>query len=63
MHELATVAEERFDDQMFARERQRLMQRWNYRLPNKEALYYLDTLRAVLPERLIMPEMGVSRSL
>jgi asparagine synthase (glutamine-hydrolysing) len=63
MHELATVAEERFDDQTFARERQRLMQRWNYRLPNKEALYYLDTLRAVLPERLIMPEMGVSRSL
>ncbi len=63
MYELAKVAEERFDNQAFARERQRLMRRWGYRLQNKEALYYLDTLRAVLPERLIMPEMGVSRSL
>lgn len=63
MYELAKVAEERFDTQTFARERQRLMQRWGYRLHNKEALYYLDTLRAVLPERLIMPGMGVSRSL
>ncbi len=63
MYELAKVAEERFDNQTFARERQRLMRQWGYRLQNKEALYYLDTLRAVLPERLIMPEMGVSRSL
>lgn len=63
MYELAQVAEERFDNQTFAREQRRLIQRWGYRLPNKEALYYLDTLRAVLPERLIIPEMGVSRSL
>ncbi len=63
IYELAQVAEERFDNQTFARERRRLMRQWGYRLRNKEALYYLDTLRAVLPERLIMPEMGVSRSL
>ncbi|MGQ9549110.1 MAG: asparagine synthase B [Roseiflexus sp.] len=63
MYELAKVAEARFDDRTLARERRRLMQRWNYRLLNKEAIYYLDTLRTMLPEHLIIPEMGMSRSL
>lgn len=63
MHELAIVAEERFDNHTMERERRRLARDWGYHLPNKEALYYLATLRGMLPERIVMPEMGVSRSL
>jgi hypothetical protein len=41
----------------------RLLARWDYELPNKEALYYYRILRQNLEDRWIFQTMGQSRSL
>jgi asparagine synthase (glutamine-hydrolysing) len=56
-------AEEVISDAEFATERQRLARDWNYRLPNKEALYYYRLLRQFYRDEWILPGMGCSRSL
>lgn len=44
-------------------ERARLMYEWNYRLPNKEALFYYRILRQFYKDKWIFPTFGCSRSL
>jgi asparagine synthase (glutamine-hydrolysing) len=60
---MATLAEVRVSDAEFARERERLQARWNYRLANKEALHYYQVMRQFYRDEWILPEMGQSRSL
>ncbi|MBE0681010.1 MAG: asparagine synthase B [Anaerolineales bacterium] len=50
-------------DQEFHSERARLLYQWNYRLPNKEALYYYRILHEFYQDQWIFPTMGQSRSL
>jgi asparagine synthase (glutamine-hydrolysing) len=47
----------------FEAERARLLYEWNYRLPNKEALYYYRILRESFRDEWIFPTLGRSRSL
>jgi hypothetical protein len=60
---MATLAKVRVSDAEFARERERLQARWNYRLANKEALHYYQVMRQFYRDEWILPEMGQSRSL
>jgi asparagine synthase (glutamine-hydrolysing) len=60
---LAQVAEREISDRDFSIEFERLHSRWNYDLPNKEALYYYRILRQNFEDRWILPTMGQSRSL
>lgn len=60
---IAQVAESRVTDFDFQSERTRLLREWDYRLPNKEALYYYRILRRNFDDRWIFPTMGQSRSL
>jgi asparagine synthase (glutamine-hydrolysing) len=60
---IAALADATISDAVLARERERLCLRWNYRLPNKEALYYYNVLRQHYRDEWILPEMGQSRSL
>jgi asparagine synthase (glutamine-hydrolysing) len=60
---IASLAEATISDSEFARERERLHSRWNYRLPNKEALYYYNILRQYYHDEWILPHMAQSRSL
>jgi asparagine synthase (glutamine-hydrolysing) len=62
-HVFATKAEQTISDAQLAKERAALASRYGYELPNKEALYYLTILREQIPEQLIIPGMGASRSL
>jgi len=57
------MVEEKITLQEFYSERARLLYEWNYRLPNKEALYYYRILRQQFEDRWIFPTMGHSRSL
>lgn len=59
----ARVAQEQITDSEFHSERARLLYEWNYRLPNKEALYYYRILRQSFEDRWIFPTLGQSRSL
>ncbi len=43
------IAEQEIDDQELHSERARLLIQWNYRLQNKEALYYYRILHRILP--------------
>lgn len=60
---LAVLAEETISDKDFKAERNRLLREWNYRLPNKEALFYYRELSQHYPDAFIFPNMGHSRSL
>jgi asparagine synthase (glutamine-hydrolysing) len=60
---VAHMANEQISDRDFRNERKRLKRDWNYRLPNKEALYYYNILREHYKDEWILPEMGQSRSL
>jgi asparagine synthase (glutamine-hydrolysing) len=60
---IAEVAEREIDDMEFQTEMGRLLARWDYELPNKEALYYYRILRQNFEDRWIFQTMGQSRSL
>jgi asparagine synthase (glutamine-hydrolysing) len=60
---IAQVAEREIDDMEFQTEMGRLLARWDYELPNKEALYYYRILRQNFEDRWIFQTMGQSRSL
>jgi asparagine synthase (glutamine-hydrolysing) len=60
---IARIAEQQISDQDFHSERARLLYQWNYRLPNKEGLYYYRLLREHYEEQWIFPTIGSSRSL
>jgi asparagine synthase (glutamine-hydrolysing) len=60
---IAQVAEREISDMEFQTEMGRLLARWDYELPNKEALYYYRILRQHLEDRWIFQTMGQSRSL
>ena len=57
------VAEREIDIQELHSERARLLYQWNYRLPNKEALYYYRILHQNFRDLWIFPTLGCSRSL
>jgi len=59
---VAQVANQAISDAEFDAERRRLAA-WDYRLPNKEALYYYRILRRDFRDEWILPTMGRSRSL
>lgn len=60
---LAELAEHEITDDAFQTELGRLLSRWDYELPNKEALYYYQILRKAYKDSWIFPTMGRSRSL
>jgi asparagine synthase (glutamine-hydrolysing) len=60
---IAKKVEQEISDQEFRSERARLLYEWNYRLPNKEALYYYRILHEFYHDQWIFPTMGQSRSL
>ncbi len=59
----AQLANATISDTVFVGERERLHTQWNYRLLNKEALYYYGILRQHYRDEWILPEIGQSRSL
>ena len=60
---IAHLADDTIDDAELDVERERLKRRWNYHLPNKEALYYYRILQRFYRDEWILPNMGQSRSL
>jgi asparagine synthase (glutamine-hydrolysing) len=58
---IAQEAVEKITDQEFIYERERLKKDWDYRLQNKEALYYYRILREFYDDEWILPTMGNSR--
>lgn len=60
---IAQTAENEISTNEFHSERARLLYQWNYRLPNKEALYYYRILRQTFDDCWIFPTLGQSRSL
>jgi asparagine synthase (glutamine-hydrolysing) len=60
---IASRAEEEISTGELRAERARLLYQWNYRLPNKEGLYYYRILQQYFQDRWIFPTMGQSRSL
>lgn len=60
---LAGRAEREISDAEFQTEFNRLLSRWDYQMPNKEALLYYRILRQHFDDRWIFPSMGQSRSL
>jgi asparagine synthase (glutamine-hydrolysing) len=60
---IAQKAEAEVTNQEFFSERARLLYEWNYRLPNKEALFYYRMLKEWFKDEWIFPTMGKSRSL
>jgi asparagine synthase (glutamine-hydrolysing) len=60
---IAQVAEGEISHNDFQSELARLLYEWDYRLPNKEALYYYRIMREHFEDRWIFPTMGQSRSL
>jgi asparagine synthase (glutamine-hydrolysing) len=59
----ARRADREISDAEFQTEFGRLLSRWDYELPNKEALLYYRILRNYYEDRWIFPSMGQSRSL
>lgn len=60
---IGEIAEAQISTEEFLAERARLLYGWNYKLPNKEGLYYYKILRQAFQDRWIFPTMGHSRSL
>ncbi len=60
---MAQKAEAEISDAEFEGEKIRLERRWQYTLPNKEALYYYRILRTSYRDEWILGGMGQSRSL
>lgn len=60
---IAQVMENEIPTEELHSERARLLYQWNYRLPNKEGLYYYRLLRQHYEDQWIFPTMGHSRSL
>jgi asparagine synthase (glutamine-hydrolysing) len=60
---IARRAKAMVSDKDLESERARLLYEWNYRLPNKEALYYYRLLRESFEDQWIFPTLGKSRSL
>jgi asparagine synthase (glutamine-hydrolysing) len=60
---IARIAEAGISNQEFYSERARLLYQWDYRLPNKEALYYYRILLESFKDQWIFPTLGQSRSL
>lgn len=60
---IGEVAESEISDAEFHSESVRLLNDWEYRLPNKEALYYYRILHEHFKDEWIFPSMGQSRSL
>ena len=60
---IAKMVETAIPNEEFLSERARLLYEWNYRLPNKEGLYYYRILHQFYEDRWIFPTMGQSRSL
>ncbi|MFN2119781.1 MAG: asparagine synthase B [Anaerolineales bacterium] len=60
---IARKVEGEISQKDFETERARLLYEWNYRLPNKEALYYYRILRESFRDEWIFPTLGKSRSL
>jgi asparagine synthase (glutamine-hydrolysing) len=60
---IAQVAEREIPHNEFQSELARLLYEWDYRLPNKEGLYYYRIMRHHYEDRWIFPTMGHSRSL
>jgi len=60
---IAQKVEQEITDQEFRSERARLLYEWNYRMPNKEALFYYRILHKFFQDKWIFPTMGQSRSL
>jgi asparagine synthase (glutamine-hydrolysing) len=60
---IARKAEEEVSNQDLSSERERLLYQWNYRLPDKEALYYYRILHELFKDQWIFPSLGQSRSL
>ena len=60
---ITQVAEMEISNAEFHSELARLLYYWDYRLPNREALYYYRILHGYFEDQWIFPEMGQSRSL
>jgi asparagine synthase (glutamine-hydrolysing) len=60
---IAQMAEREISHNEFQSELARFLYDWNYRLPNKEALYYYRILHETYQDQWIFPTMGHSRSL
>jgi asparagine synthase (glutamine-hydrolysing) len=60
---IGQVVERKITDDEFHSERACILYRQNYRLPNKESLYYYRILREFYEDRWIFPTIGRSRSL
>jgi asparagine synthase (glutamine-hydrolysing) len=60
---LTHIAEHEISDVEFKTELGRLLARWDYKLPGKEALYYYRILRQNFEDGWVLPTMGQSRSL
>jgi asparagine synthase (glutamine-hydrolysing) len=60
---IAQKAVEKITDQEFTFEQERLKKDWDYKLQNKEALYYYRMLNEHYDDEWILPTMGNSRSL
>jgi len=60
---IVQVADREIDIQEMHSERARLLYQWNYRLPNKEALYYYRILQENYRDQWVFPTLGSSRSL
>lgn len=60
---IAQEAVEKITDQEFTSEHDRLKNDWDYKLHNKEALYYYRMLNEHYADEWILPTMGNSRSL
>jgi asparagine synthase (glutamine-hydrolysing) len=60
---IARKADGEISQKEFEAERARLLYEWNYRLPNKEALYYYRILGESFRDEWIFPTLGKSRSL
>jgi asparagine synthase (glutamine-hydrolysing) len=57
------IAERTISDAEFQSEESRLLNRWGYQLPNKEALHYYKLLQQYYDDQWIFPVMGQSKSL
>jgi asparagine synthase (glutamine-hydrolysing) len=60
---ILSIADDTIPDEEFQSEHERLLNRWGYRLPNKEALYYYRLSQQHYEDRLILPTLGRSHSL
>lgn len=57
------IVDQKISDSEFESERARLLYEWNYRLRNKEALYYYNIVKGSYQDEWVFPTLGQSRSL